>query len=313
MKKILVIGSAVADVIIDLEDHLPRTGEDVHVRTQKIRLGGCGYNTYDIIRHFGVPCIPFFPVGQGAYGDFIHREFAEKEIISPIPRPEEENGCCYCFIEPDGERTFISYHGAEYRFRREWFDFPAVCDVHSIYFCGLEIEEPTGPVIVEFLEKNPDIPAYFAPGPRLMRIAPDLLTRIFALHPILHLNETESMQFTGTDTINQAARALFDRTGNSVIITLGENGCALYQAGSGLQIIPPVPAVQKDTVGAGDAHIGAVLATVYQGHPLPEAIRIANHISSKVVEVSGASLSEAEFAQAIRQSGTGDGSVSHLR
>ena len=33
-----MIGSAVADVIIDLEDHLPRTGEDIHVRSQKIRL-----------------------------------------------------------------------------------------------------------------------------------------------------------------------------------------------------------------------------------------------------------------------------------
>ena len=27
-------------------------------------------------------------------------------------------------IEADGERTFISYHGAEYRFYPEWFDLP---------------------------------------------------------------------------------------------------------------------------------------------------------------------------------------------
>ena len=39
MKKVLVIGSAVADVIIRLEDHLPVTGEDVHVLSQKMQLG----------------------------------------------------------------------------------------------------------------------------------------------------------------------------------------------------------------------------------------------------------------------------------
>ena len=153
MKKVLVIGSAVADVIIDLEDHLPRTGEDIHVRSQKIRLGGCGFNTYDILRHFHVPSIPFFPTGRGAYGDFVLSSLAERGIFSPIPRPDEENGCCYCFIEPDGERTFISYHGAEYRFRKEWFELLCTEDIHSVYFCGLEIEEATGGFVAKISYK----------------------------------------------------------------------------------------------------------------------------------------------------------------
>ena len=92
MKKILVIGSAVVDVIIHLEDHLPVTGEDVHVVSQQMRLGGCAYNTSDILRHFGIPYIPFFPVGSGAYGDFVFSEFEKRSICSPIPRPEEWNG-----------------------------------------------------------------------------------------------------------------------------------------------------------------------------------------------------------------------------
>ena len=36
MKKVLVIGSAVADVVINLENRLPRTGEDVHVIKQQL-------------------------------------------------------------------------------------------------------------------------------------------------------------------------------------------------------------------------------------------------------------------------------------
>ena len=304
MKKVLVIGSAVADVIIDLEDHLPRTGEDIHVRSQKIRLGGCGFNTYDILRHFHVPSIPFFPTGRGAYGDFVLSSLAERGIFSPIPRPDEENGGYYCFIEPDGERTFISYHGAEYRFRKEWFRLLCTEDIHSVYFCGLEIEEDTGDVILDFLEKNRDIPSWFAPGPRLTRIRPRLLERILALHPILHLNKTESMQCTSTASVQDAARALYQKTQNAVIITLGSDGCCLYEGPNHPPLhIPAVPALQRDTVGAGDAHIGAVMAGVYQGHSLTEAVRIANHISSKVVETAGANLSTEEFSQAISSCG----------
>ena len=43
MKKILVIGSTVADIIIEL-DRLPVTAEDVHVKTQSMSLGGCAHN-----------------------------------------------------------------------------------------------------------------------------------------------------------------------------------------------------------------------------------------------------------------------------
>lgn len=121
MKKVLVIGSAVVDVVIHLP-HLPEKSEDVHVTSQKMSLGGCAYNASDTIRHFKVPYIPFFPVGTGAYGDFVRNALAERGIVSPVPKPETENGCCYCFVEDDGERTFACYHGAEYRFQKEWFD-----------------------------------------------------------------------------------------------------------------------------------------------------------------------------------------------
>ena len=122
MKKVLVIGSTVVDVIVALEDHLPRTGEDVHVRRQHMSLGGCAYNVSDSIRHFQVPYTLFSPVGTGIYGHFVREELKKRGIVSPIPTPDRENGCCYCFVESSGERTFISYHGAEYLFQKEWFE-----------------------------------------------------------------------------------------------------------------------------------------------------------------------------------------------
>ena len=74
MKKALIIGSTVVDVIVNLVDSLPRTGEDVHVRSQHMSLGGCAYNVSDSVRHFRVPYILFSPVGTGVYGYFVREE-----------------------------------------------------------------------------------------------------------------------------------------------------------------------------------------------------------------------------------------------
>ena len=89
MKKVLVIGSTVVDVIIYLE-HLPKTSEDVHVLRQTMSLGGCAYNVSDMIRLFGVPYTLFSPVGHGTYGHFVREALKEKGVETPLPTPEQE-------------------------------------------------------------------------------------------------------------------------------------------------------------------------------------------------------------------------------
>lgn len=294
MKKILVIGSTVVDVIINLEEYLPKTGQDVHIRSQQMSLGGCAYNVSDSIRHFQVPYVLFSPVGTGAYGDFVRNALAQKGISSPIPTPSMDNGCCYCFIEKTGERTFISYHGAEYLFEKEWFSLLDPNEFDSVYICGLEIEERTGNNIIEFLEKNPRLTVFFAPGPRLTVIEPERIRRLFALSPVLHVNETEAMEASGKSTFTEAAEALFALTHNTVIITLGKEGCYYYDGKTG-ELIPPCPANQVDTIGAGDSHIGSVIACLKRGDSLTEAIRKANRVSAEVVGTTGALLPDDVF------------------
>ena len=281
MKKILVIGSTVVDIIVELMERLPRTGEDVHVRRQQMSLGGCAYNVSDSVRHFQVPYILFSPVGTGIYGYYVREELKKRGISSPIPSPNLDNGCCYCFVESSGERTFVSYHGAEYLFRREWFDLIDTEEIDSVYICGLEIEETTGSVIVEFLEKNPQLKIFFAPGPRLT---------------VMHLNENEALEVTGASSLSEAALCLYEKTQNAVIITLGERGCYYYD-GSKEEIIPAVKSRQIDTIGAGDSHIGSVIACLKLGQPLPAAIANANKVAAAVVENSSAILPDEEFAK----------------
>lgn len=379
MKNVLVIGSTVVDVIINVE-RLPRTQEDVHVLGQRMSLGGCAYNVSDMIRHFGVPYLLFSPVGAGAYGEFVRAQLSKRRVSTPIPAVERENGCCYCFVEANGERTFISYHGAEYLFEREWFELTEPSEIDSVYICGLEIEETTGVHIVDYLEEHPEYRIYFAPGPRITKIAPELLARLFDLHPVLHLNEEEVLAYArscegdsgaavGTceadgnsiaaagvceadcesaavpegceedcksagvsecevdcesaavpgnwlaakrrRALEEAARLLHARTGNDVIVTLGADG-TFYRTDAGSGYVPAAPAAQIDAIGAGDSHIGAVIACEKLGLSLPEAIRTANRVAAKVVETEGALLPDEAFAELkTRGQSPQKGSVQH--
>ena len=122
MARLLFIGSTVADVVLRTPC-LPVTGQDVNLLSQRVSLGGCAYNAFHTARLTGqADCTLFSPIGSGVWGDFVRHALAERGVVSAAPQVDEPNGCCYCLVEPDGERTFLCEHGAEYRFRAEWFD-----------------------------------------------------------------------------------------------------------------------------------------------------------------------------------------------
>ena len=294
MKKIFVIGSTVVDMIINV-DHLPTTKADIHISSQTASMGGCAYNVSDTIRNFGTPNVLFSPVGSGIYGDFVRSGLRKKGLISPIPPVDMDNGCCYCFVEESGERTFVSYHGAEYLIQSEWLEEIEVEDVHSVYICGLEIEEHTGVNIVKWLEKHPQLPVFFAPGPRIMRIEESLLQRIYKLNPVMHLNDDEIKEYFATEDVESAMVKMYEMTQNTVIVTLGDKGTAWYDGNE----VYTAPAVKVDTVvdtiGAGDSHVGAVMAGLYNGKTMEQAIVDANKVAAAVVGVKGALLTQEEF------------------
>lgn len=295
MKKILVIGSTVVDMIVNV-DKLPTSKADIHIKSQRANMGGCAFNVYDIIDKFGCPNILFSPVGGGIYGGFVRNYFESNNISTPISNVKGDNGCCYCFVEESGERTFVSYHGAEYLIHREWLDTIDSEEIHSAYICGLEIEEKTGEDIVSWLEDNRNFPVYFAPGPRMTRIDKSLLRRLFDVGVIVHLNEDEIAEYAGTGDLKRAMRELNRKTHNTVIVTTGEKGACWYD-GENFYTARPVKAeTVADTIGAGDSHIGAVMACLYKGMSMQKAVETANKVASRVVQTHGAQLSAEEFS-----------------
>src|SRR5574344_562228 len=304
MKQVLVIGSTCVDVLLSV-DHVPVSGEDISVSTQQLRIGGCAYNVSDMIRHFGIPYTLCSPVGTGIYGLFVESKLAEKRIPVFARIPNKENGCCYCIVDKTGERTFLSFHGAEYLFKKEWFQTIDRDSYDTIFICGLELEENTSSDLVSFIESESDyfkkqkkqLTIYFAPGPRITNIDSVLINRLLKAGCIIHFNEDESLRFTGEKTVSQAARAVNRISHNSVIITLGENGAFCLDASTNTETtVPTKPANVIDTIGAGDSHLGTIIACMKKELTLSESVRRANQTASAVVGVSGATLTDEQFS-----------------
>lgn len=102
------------------------------------------------------------------------------------------------------------------------------------------------------------------------------MERIYALHPILHINELESKELSGCTSAEDAAEKLCFLTGNTVIVTLGENGTYCRERSGIAYTVPGIPTAVVDTIGAGDSHIGAVMASLSLGNSLRKSIHIAN-------------------------------------
>ena len=298
-KRVLVIGSTCVDVIIRV-DHLPKTEENMHPQGQQFRVGGCAYNVANVLGRAGADTLFVTPVGMaGLFGPYVKPILDQQPWARPVVLQSGENGCCYCLVESGGERTFLSIHGTEYTFDPAWMAPYACQSFDYAYVCGLEIGEKNGDTLVAWLEQAPVGTLLYAPGPMGMYIPRDRTDRLLALHPMLHLNQREALMISGQGDVSRAMDQLFERTGNDVIVTLGAQG-AMVKTSQGLFTLPGqrVDTV-VDTIGAGDAHAGAVLLGLSQGLPVQDAIALANRVSAQVVQLPGATLTDTALKKAL--------------
>ena len=295
MKSTLFIGSVVLDMVVQL-DHLPKLKEDINTEGVKLSVGGCSINACQIVKHFGLPTISCSPIGTGPFASLLRSLLDEEPMIK---LDNQDNGCCICLVNKDGERTFLSEHGAEYLFDEKWLESIKSSDLEYIYVCGLEIEDKNGDQIINYLEKM-GVKIFFAPGSRIMRIQPERMKRIMNMNPIIHLNEDEAIQFTQCETVKKAAAKIFSMTNELVIITCGEKG-VYFKNESEEGLIEGFKSKVVDTIGAGDSHAGACIAGLMQRKPIEEILMTANKIASKVISVEGAGITKEEFESALNK------------
>ncbi|WP_195251489.1 PfkB family carbohydrate kinase [Romboutsia sp. 1001713B170207_170306_H8] len=291
--KTLIIGNVYVDIIINV-DHLPKTGDDIVCKKHIVTVGGCAYNVATILKNFNIDHTLVFPVGNGIYGSIIENEVIKSGYKPNIKVDSGDNGYCMCLVEESGERSFITVKGIETNYSESWFEGINPDDYKNIYISGYEMEGESGQIISNWISKLEDKNIFFAPGHRMGEIEKETLDKILKLRPIIHINEEEALSFTNKKSIVEAARAINKITKNTVFITLGKDG-VMCANNCEYRFVDSFDSEIKNTIGAGDSHMGAIIAGYSMGYNLGDCCYFANKVASKVVSIEESRLEEKYF------------------
>jgi ribokinase len=307
---VVVVGSVNADLVVSVRQ-LPRPGETVSGGTFARHGGGKGANQAVAAARLGARVAFVGAVGGDDLGDEALRELASEGVdVSGAARLEGvATGVAVIVVDERGENQIAVASGANAALTGD-----AVAAALEPLLAGLAGATmsshgampaggaaPTassggGGAAAGVVLLGHEVPeAAVVAGARAARAAgwtailnpaparplPDGIDGV-----LLTPNADEARALTGEDEPEAAARALADRTGAPVLVTLGPDG-ALLLDGTAERL--PAPAVDVvDTTGAGDTVNGALAAELAAGRPLRDALRFALAAAALSTRAAGA-------------------------
>ena len=292
-RPITIVGAAVIDVIADAYA-LPWRGCDIELQQQSVNIGGCALNIAVALKRLGMEADNALPVGQGVWADIIRNNMAREGLSSRIDGVTGDNGWCLALVEPDGERTFMSFSGVENQWNPAWLAQLTVPPQSLVSLSGYQLASPCGEVLVHWLESLRDITPYIDFGPRIADIPETLMQRIMACKPVISLNRQEAEiaaeRFRLPVATEAFGQAWLKKFAMPLIVRHDEEG-AWYFSAEEQGLAAPFPVAVVDTIGAGDSHVGGTLAGLASGWTLGESVLLGNAVASWVVGHRGGDCS----------------------
>jgi len=264
----MVVGSALVDVVVDVA-HLPEPGGDV-VATLVGHEPGGAFNVASAAARLGLPTVYTGPHGTGPNGDLLRAALAAEDIEVVGAADDDDTGFCLAMVEPSGERTFVTIGGADTRMSQDVLGSLALRDDDAVYVTGYDLAYPaSGPVLARAVVEWPAAPLLVLdPGPLIADIPARHWDTVAPRIDVLTWSEREA----------QLLPELRDRLRDDAVVVrrTGSRGAVLELPGERAHLIAGAAVRPVDTNGAGDVHVGALLAARHDGLPWVPAVERAN-------------------------------------
>jgi ribokinase len=276
--RVVVVGSINADLVV-VTERLPGPGETVSGGRFARHGGGKGANQAVAAARLGARVAMVGAVGADELGDAAVAELQDEGIdVSGVVRMDDAaTGVALIVVDAHGENQIAIAAGANGRLGPA--HVPRL-EGEGVLLVGFEVPDQ---VVVAGAAAAAGWTTILNPAPA--RAIPEA---VLAARPILTPNATEAAQLTGEEDPEAAARALRERTGAPVLITLGSAGALLLDGEGGAERLPAPEVDVVDTTGAGDALNGALAAELAAGRPLAEAARFAIAAAARSTTREGA-------------------------
>ena len=269
---VVVVGSANLDLVATL-DHLPKPGETIVALGYAEHAGGKGVNQAVACARMGARTAFVGCVGNDDAGVFLRGVLENEGIDTTMLRVVDmPTGRAFINVDSRGENEIVVVSGANTQVGIAHDSL--VLPMARVVLMQLEIPLTTVRNALQLARRNGAL-TVLNPAPFKA-----LDAGVLSLVDVIVPNETESAACGGT-------QVLLDAGVKTVLTTLGERGAVINTHTSATSIAPH-KVVAVDTVGAGDAFIGALSAELARGSTISDAAGVGAVAGALATTVHGA-------------------------
>ena len=286
---LLCIGSINMDLSISVTRH-PVLGETVVGSEVRFSPGGKGLNQAVAAARQGLRVRFMGAVGRDSFGEQLlaHARAESIDTDGVLVRPDHKTGMAFVVVGEHGDNTIVVSPGAngalcvaDIESHREWIGESA----------GVLLQNEIPLVVVEKvmqMAQQDGIPVYYNPAPIV-----EGCKALLEYSAVIIVNETEAEQLTGLRIAAKAdaftaCERLRSRSGQTVIVTLGEQGAVCVDEYGNQHEAAGLSVSAVDTTSAGDTFVGAFLSQRLGGLEIPDALAYACVAGSLAVTKAGA-------------------------
>lgn len=290
--QVACLGIMVADVVARPVVELPERGRLTLVDKMGLYTGGCATNTGISLTKLGMEVGVLGAVGEDGFGDFILHELGRHGVDSRgVRRKSDTNtSATMAMVEPDGERRFLHYLGANGELSQADVDMSLVEEAAILHIAGALVMpgidgEPTADILRQAKDKGltTSFDTVWDAQGRWMELVEPCLPYVDVMLPSL----TEARMITGKERPEDVAE-VFMRYGVGIVgLKMGEAGSYVRTKDVELRV-PPYVVEMVDATGAGDAFVAGFLTGLLQGWDLERTARLANAVGALCVTAMGA-------------------------
>lgn len=268
---IVVFGSINLDLAARV-DALPRRGETIAGHALAMSPGGKGANQALAARRAGAKVALVGAVGQDAFAQPALALLARDGVdLSRVARAAAPTGVALIHVDAAGDNAITVVAGANAYARASEVD-DGLLDAASLVVLQLETPARESLALAQRArQRHRRVMLNAAPAAALDRAW-------LAALDVLVVNAIEAATlapaFGVAETPERFARELAQGHGLDVVVTRGEQG-AIAATRAALHRVPTLPVSVVDTVGAGDAFVGALAAALDRAAPMRRALAFA--------------------------------------
>ena len=290
---IVCLGIMVADVVGRPVREIPAPGRLVLVDEMGLHTGGCAINAATALARLGLPVDVVGKIGQDPFGDFLLQVLGERGIGATGVRRDPQVGTAVTMVlvEPDGERRFVHYIGANARLTLEDLDLSRIENASVLHVAGsLVMPGIDGQPTAQLLKKaraagvTTFLDTVWDDTGRWMQVLEPCLPHIDYFIPSL----PEAQALSGKANPEDIARFLLDQGVGTVGLKMGAEGCLVMSKATETIRLPAFQVDVVDATGAGDAFAAGFIAGVWNAWPLEDTARLANAVGALCVTGIGA-------------------------